>query len=169
MQDLQLPYWCHRVYSPQYSRVLSCFPYYGTWIVINVEQKSVYTVFRLLQNFETLSNNCIEVDSFCYLIVKTFYCKTYYFVFHLWRNYKLFPLLTPMGNIENLVSSFSADFSHMIDLTDFVIIANESRGLNLAIESGQWKIFCYQWTAWASSSKITFRNRPLKRRFTHGS
>ena len=42
--------------------------------------------------------------------------------------------LTPMGNIENLVSSFSADFSHMIDLTDFVIIANESRGMNLAIQ-----------------------------------
>ena len=43
-------------------------------------------------------------------------------------------VLTPMGNIENLVSSFSADFSHMIDLTDFVIIANESRGMNLAIQ-----------------------------------
>ena len=42
--------------------------------------------------------------------------------------------LTPVGNIENLVSSFSADFSHMIDLTDFVIIANESRGMNLAIQ-----------------------------------
>ena len=42
--------------------------------------------------------------------------------------------LTPVGKIENLVSSFSADFSHMIDLTDFVIIANESRGLNLAIQ-----------------------------------
>ena len=42
--------------------------------------------------------------------------------------------LTPVGNIENLVSSFSADFSHMIDLTDFLIIANESRGMNLAIQ-----------------------------------
>ena len=39
-----------------------------------------------------------------------------------------------MGNNENLVSYFFTDFSHLIDLTEFVKIADESTGKGSNLE-----------------------------------
>ena len=58
--------------------------------------------------------------------------------------------LNSRGPQQKTYLSFGTDFTHMIDVTESLIIVNENIAQNVEVE---WKIFFYQWTMCALSSK----------------
>ena len=64
------------------------------------------------------------------------------------KRYVNFPikLINSHGIHQKTYLSFGTDFTHMIDVTESLIIGNANIDQNVQLE---WEIFFYQWTVWA--------------------